>query len=43
MTTETKEKQIHILIGCADARDLRQPQLDAVDYASKTIIPARCR
>jgi hypothetical protein len=26
-----KEKQIHILIGCADARDLSQVQLDAVD------------
>src|SRR5688500_13856939 len=25
-----KEKQIHILIGCADARDLSQTQLDAV-------------
>ncbi len=25
-----KEKQIHILIGCADARDLSQVQLDAV-------------
>lgn len=26
----TKEKQVHILIGCADARDLSQVQLDAV-------------
>ena len=25
-----KEKQVHILIGCADARDLNQTQLDAV-------------
>lgn len=25
------EKQIHILIGCADARDLNQVQLDAID------------
>jgi hypothetical protein len=25
-----KEKQVHILIGCADARDLNQLQLDAV-------------
>ncbi len=25
-----KEKQVHILIGCADARDLSQTQLDAV-------------
>lgn len=30
-----KEKQIHILIGCADARDLSQVQLDAVDIVSK--------
>jgi hypothetical protein len=29
-----KEKQIHILIGCADARDLSQIQLDAVDHIS---------
>jgi hypothetical protein len=29
-----KEKQIHILIGCADARDLSQVQLDAVDHVS---------
>jgi hypothetical protein len=26
-----KEKQIHILVGCADARDLNQIQLDAVE------------
>ena len=26
-----KEKQVHILIGCADARDLSQIQLDAVE------------
>lgn len=26
-----KEKQVHILIGCADARDLNQVQLDAVN------------
>jgi hypothetical protein len=26
-----KEKQVHILIGCADARDLSQVQLDAID------------
>jgi hypothetical protein len=26
-----KEKQIHILVGCADARDLNQVQLDAVE------------
>src|SRR5215217_1501983 len=25
-----KEKQVHILIGCADARDLSQVQLDAI-------------
>lgn len=31
----SKEKQIHILIGCADARDLSQVQLDAVDIVSK--------
>ena len=35
-----KEKQVHILIGCADARDLSQVQLDAVnntiaDFAKK--------
>jgi hypothetical protein len=29
-----KEKQIHILIGCADARDLSQVQLDAVRETS---------
>lgn len=27
-----REKQIHILIGCADARDLSQVQLDAVNH-----------
>ncbi len=32
MATESKEKQIHILIGCADARDLNQVQLDAVNH-----------
>jgi hypothetical protein len=26
-----KEKQVHILVGCADARDLNQLQLDAVE------------
>lgn len=30
-----KEKQIHILIGCADARDLSQVQLDAVSKISR--------
>jgi hypothetical protein len=30
-----KEKQVHVLIGCADARDLSQVQLDAVDKISK--------
>lgn len=30
-----KEKQVHILIGCADARDLSQIQLDAVDNTTK--------
>ncbi len=29
-----KEKQVHILIGCADARDLSQVQLDAVRIIS---------
>jgi hypothetical protein len=29
-----QEKQIHILIGCADARDLSQVQLDAVNEVS---------
>lgn len=27
-----REKQVHILIGCADARDLNQIQLDAVNH-----------
>lgn len=27
-----REKQVHILIGCADARDLSQVQLDAVNH-----------
>lgn len=31
----SKEKQVHILIGCADARDLSQVQLDAVSFVSK--------
>ena len=31
----TTEKQVHILIGCADARDLSQVQLDAVDAVRK--------
>ena len=30
-----KEKQVHILIGCADARDLSQVQLDAVKVVSE--------
>jgi hypothetical protein len=30
-----KEKQVHILIGCADARDLNQVQLDAVEKITK--------
>lgn len=30
-----KEKQIHILIGCADARDLSQVQLDAIKVISE--------
>jgi hypothetical protein len=29
-----KEKQIHVLIGCADARDLSQIQIDAVDHVT---------
>jgi hypothetical protein len=29
------EKQIHILVGCADARDLSQVQLDAIDKVTK--------
>lgn len=29
-----KEKQVHILIGCADARDLNQIQLDAINHVS---------
>ena len=31
----SKEKQVHILIGCADARDLSQVQLDAVSVISE--------
>jgi hypothetical protein len=30
-----KEKQVHILIGCADARDLNQIQLDAVTHVTE--------
>jgi hypothetical protein len=33
-TTLVKEKQVHILIGCADARDLNQVQLDAIETIS---------
>jgi hypothetical protein len=29
-----REKQIHILIGCADARDLNQIQLDAIEHVT---------
>jgi hypothetical protein len=29
-----KEKQVHILIGCADARDLSQIQIDAVEHTA---------
>ncbi|MBT1706156.1 hypothetical protein [Chryseosolibacter indicus] len=29
-----RQKQVHILIGCADARDLSQVQLDAVEHIS---------
>jgi hypothetical protein len=32
--TRMKEKQVHILIGCADARDLNQIQLDAVNQVT---------
>lgn len=32
----TKEKQVHILIGCADARDLSQVQLDAVNHITNS-------
>jgi hypothetical protein len=32
------EKQVHILIGCADARDLNQMQLDAVSYTTKEFL-----
>jgi hypothetical protein len=31
----TKEKQIHVLIGCADARDLSQIQIDAVSNTTQ--------
>jgi hypothetical protein len=30
-----KEKQVHILIGCADARDLNQIQLDAITHVTE--------
>jgi hypothetical protein len=30
-----KEKQVHILIGCADARDLSQVQLDTIDNVTQ--------
>jgi len=33
--TEYNEKQVHILIGCADARDLNQVQIDSVNETSK--------
>ena len=33
-----QEKQVHILIGCADARDLSQLQLDAVDSVSERFL-----
>lgn len=33
-----KEKQIHILIGCADARDLSQVQLDAISSVSQRFL-----
>ncbi|MCE2994014.1 MAG: hypothetical protein ACK5RG_01355 [Cyclobacteriaceae bacterium] len=33
-----KERQIHILIGCADARDLSQIQLDAIEETSKSFL-----
>ena len=35
MKQRIKEKQVHILIGCADARDLSQVQLDAVTQITK--------
>jgi hypothetical protein len=31
-----RDKQVHVLIGCADARDLSQVQLDAVAKATET-------
>jgi hypothetical protein len=34
-----KEKQVHVLIGCADARDLNQIQLDAVATTSTAFRP----
>ncbi len=30
-----KSKEVHILIGCADARDLSQIQIDAVDHVTR--------
>jgi hypothetical protein len=34
-TNRMKEKQVHILIGCADARDLSQIQLDAINHMTE--------
>jgi hypothetical protein len=36
-----KEKQVHVLIGCADARDLSQVQLDAVAHISEEFLKKR--
>jgi hypothetical protein len=36
-----KEKQVHILIGCADARDLNQIQLDAIDQVTEDFLKKR--
>ena len=36
-----KEKQVHILIGCADARDLNQIQLDAVNNVTEDFMTKR--
>ena len=38
MKSTVTEKQVHILIGCADARDLSQVQLDAVSIVSDAFL-----
>ena len=33
-----KEKQVHVLVGCADARDLSQVQLDAIETITESFL-----